>query len=454
MASRSGAASGGHLEERVDQSEEATSKIAQAQALVSSSPSNLSTALSILFAIEKKCRVGNDTPSLIRVVESSIQLCKDCSDDEALVSTLKALSTRRSQKSKAVSALVCKALPWVLKEDSYTPLEVTNESQKDIRERIVVVLRDITDGKLFLEAERARLTRALAILKEQDGNISAAADVLQEVHIETFGSLSKREKVEFLLEQMRLTLAKKDYVRAQIVSNKVNRKVLAEEGMESEKLRFFTLMLEFHQHEEDAFELAKDYHQIYSTITVQNDEQKWKIALTNTVVFLVLSAYTSEQQDMMNRINLDPKLDKILECKETLKLFLNKEIIAYPTPHQEKLESLESIKESPSSVWPKMFHTRIIQHNIRIAALYYDRIQGKRLAQILGLESDVLEEEISKMVSDGSVYAKIDRPNDIVRFKGKKSPEEILSDWGADIKELLNLVESTTHLIHKEISTQ
>lgn len=454
MATRSGAASGGNLEERVDLSGETDSKLAQAQVLINTSPGNLPTALSLLFALEKKCRVGNDTPSLIRVVEASLQLCKYCSDDEALISTLKTLSSRRSQKSKAVSALLSKALPWVLKDDSFTPLEVTNDSQKEIRERIVVVLRDITDGKLFLEAERARLTRALAILKEQDGNISEAADVLQEVHIETYGSLSKREKVEFLLEQIRLTLAKKDYVRAHIVSNKVNRKVLGEEGMEDEKVRFFTLMLEYHQHEEDAFELAKDYHQIYSTITVQNNEENWKLALTNTVVFLVLSAFTSEQQDMMNRINLDPKLDKVPECKETLKLFLKKEIIAYPTPHQSAIESLPSIKQSATSIWPKMFHTRVIQHNIRIAALYYDRIKGKRLAEILGLEHSVLEEEISKMVSDGSVYAKIDRPNDVIRFKGKKSPEEILSDWGADIKTLLNLVESTTHLIHKEISTQ
>jgi len=444
------------LEERVDHTEETDSKLAQAQELINSSPQQLPTALSLLFALEKKCRVGNDTPSLVRVVEASLQLCKECSDDEALISTLKTLSSRRSQKSKAVSALVSKAIPWVLQCDDFTPLEVTNDDQKEIRERIVVVLRDITDGKLFLEAERARLTRALAILKERDGKVAEAADVLQEVHIETYGSLSKREKVEFLLEQIRLTLEKKDYVRAHIVANKVNRKVLGEEGMEDEKVRFFTLMLEYHQHQEDAFELAKDYHQIYSTITVQNNEENWKLALTNTVVFLVLSAYTSEQQDMMNRINLDPKLKKIPECKETLKLFLKKEIIAYPTPHQSALESLPSVRRSSADdeAWPKVFRTRVVQHNVRIAALYYDRIEGRRLAEILGLEHAALEQEISKMVSDGSVYAKIDRPNDVIRFKARKSPEEILSDWGADIKHLLNLVESTTHLIHKEISTQ
>ena len=56
--------------------------------------------------------------------------------------------------------------------------------------------------------------------------MAAAADVLQDVHVETYGSLSKREKVEFILEQMRLTLGKKDYVRAAIVAGKINKKAI------------------------------------------------------------------------------------------------------------------------------------------------------------------------------------------------------------------------------------
>jgi len=53
-----------------------------------------------------------------------------------------------------------------------------------------------------VEAERARLTKQLADMLEGEGNIVEAADVIQEVHVETFGSLSKLEKVEFILEQV------------------------------------------------------------------------------------------------------------------------------------------------------------------------------------------------------------------------------------------------------------
>lgn len=165
----SGRASGGELEERIDLTPETTSKLEQANALVQTSASNLSSALALLASVEKRARVGNDTPNLVRVCEASLQLCKDCNDDESLVSTLKNLTTRRSQKTKAISACVNKAIPWVLDTSDgskgYVPLEVANDEQKAIRERLVIALRDITDGKLFLEAERARLTRALAIIK-------------------------------------------------------------------------------------------------------------------------------------------------------------------------------------------------------------------------------------------------------------------------------------------------
>lgn len=171
----SGKADGGQLEERIDLSSETESKITQAQALIQSSPTNLSSALSLLASIEKRARVGNDTPSLVKICEASLQLCKDCNDDESLIDTIKMLTTRRSQKSKAIGACVNKAIPWVLESGSgsdnedgmkgYVPLPVTSEEQKVIREKLVVTLRDVTDGKLFLEAERARLTRALAIIK-------------------------------------------------------------------------------------------------------------------------------------------------------------------------------------------------------------------------------------------------------------------------------------------------
>ena len=45
---------------------------------------------------------------------------------------------------------------------------------------------------------------------------------MQELAVETYGSMERQEKVEFILEQMRLCLATKDYIRSQIISKKIS----------------------------------------------------------------------------------------------------------------------------------------------------------------------------------------------------------------------------------------
>lgn len=143
-----------------------------------------------------------------------------------------------------------------------------------------------------------------------------------------------------------------------------------------------------------------------------------------------------------------------IHLRATLKLFLKKEIINYPTPHQAELESLPCfLQDDLQKHWHEIFHKRIIQHNIRIVSLYYKRIQGSRLAQLLQLDPVRLEQELASLVSEGTIYAKIDRPKDIVRFCPPQNPEAILTDWAGDIDKLLHLVETTTHLIHKENMT-
>jgi 26S proteasome regulatory subunit N5 len=159
---RSGAASGGQLEEKVDWTAETDQKIPQAESLAAAG--QLSEALALLANLEKKCRVGNDNASLVRICKSSLELCFAAKDVDALISSLETLSTRRSQKTAAVRALVQTALPWCVVEP-YEPLAVANDTEKKNRDRLVECLRVITDGKIFLEKERAQLTRALSKIK-------------------------------------------------------------------------------------------------------------------------------------------------------------------------------------------------------------------------------------------------------------------------------------------------
>lgn len=48
-----------------------------------------------------------------------------------------------------------------------------------------------------MEVERARLTHKLAMMKETEGDITEAATILQELQVETFGSMERKEKASY-----------------------------------------------------------------------------------------------------------------------------------------------------------------------------------------------------------------------------------------------------------------
>ena len=61
------------------------------------------------------------------------------------------------------------------------------------------------------------------------------------VQVETIGVMKIREKAEILLEQVRLCLAKKDFIRAEIISNKVNTKALEGNDMQVHSWSFVSM---------------------------------------------------------------------------------------------------------------------------------------------------------------------------------------------------------------------
>jgi hypothetical protein len=88
------------------------------------------------------------------------------------------LSKRRAQLKQAVGALVKEAMGYV-------------DVAPDLATKIALIetLGAVTSGKIFVEVEKARLTRQLAKIKEEQGKPEEAAEIMQEVAVETYGAL-------------------------------------------------------------------------------------------------------------------------------------------------------------------------------------------------------------------------------------------------------------------------
>ncbi|RVX21316.1 26S proteasome non-ATPase regulatory subunit 12-like A [Vitis vinifera] len=124
----------------------------------------------------------------------------------------------------AVTAMVQQAMQYI----DQTP---------DIESKIELIktLNNVSAGKIYVEIERARLIKKLAKIKEEQGHIAEAADLMQEIAVETFGAMAKTEKIAFILEQVRLCLDRQDYVRAQILSRKISPRVFDADSSKEKK---------------------------------------------------------------------------------------------------------------------------------------------------------------------------------------------------------------------------
>lgn len=405
----------------------------------------LNAAVEQLMALEKQCRLANDISTLRAVASAIMELIGEKQDWPMLKETLLVLAKRRGQRSGAIIAVVQKAMEFLPKLDEPTKVDM------------IVALRSVSDGKIFVEKERAQLTQMLSQIKEQRGDIEEAATIMQEVHVETYGAMTKLEKVEFILEQVRLTLAKKDYVRAYILSKKIKRSTLEESrDFDESKLKFYRLMIEYHTHEDDTLELARDWISILNTPTVLNEISQWQGALSHACVFVLLTKYSSEQQDVLRNLQLGSpeqikRLAEMPVYESLLKAFTTDEIVDYPLRQDADIKG-HQVFQTPEigSKWYDVLKTRTIEHNLRVIEKHYDLISMPHLAKMLTLSEAELEFHISDLVSCGIIYARMNRPAKQVSFKKPENPEAILTNWSSDINELLKLVETNYHLINKE----
>ena len=135
--------------------------------------------------------------------------------------------------------------------------------------------------------------------------------------VETYGSMERKEKVELILEQMRLCLATKDYIRTQIISKKISTRFFEDAKYSELKLKFYSYMIELGQHEGDYLDICKNFRQVYDTPCIQEvrlttstqlsyiltlqDATKKVEAMKNIVLYIILAKYDNEQSDLIHR---------------------------------------------------------------------------------------------------------------------------------------------------------
>ncbi|GLT41296.1 hypothetical protein SLA2020_153710 [Shorea laevis] len=272
---------------------------------------NLEAAIEQLLNVEKQMRLTGDVTSTTKAVINILQLCFEAKDWKALNEQIVNLSKKRGQLKQAVTSMVQQAMQYI---DQTPDLETRIE--------LIKTLNNVSAGKIYVEIERARLIKKLAKIREEQGLIAEAADLMQEVAVETFGAMAKTEKIAFILEQVRLCLVRKEYVRVQILSRKINPRVFdADPSKEKKKPKegdqvvekapadipsllelkrtYYELMVRYYSHSNDYLEICRCYKAIYEIPSVKENPAQWIPVLRKICWYLVLAPHDSMQSSLL-----------------------------------------------------------------------------------------------------------------------------------------------------------
>ncbi|MFH4982019.1 hypothetical protein AB6A40_008728 [Gnathostoma spinigerum] len=436
----------------VDYSSQVDEAIPKADALAKGG--NIAGALESLMSLEKASRLGSDMKSNARIVQHMVKLCFEGGDWNLLNETLIMLSKKRSLIKLAIARMVRDCCDMVDK----TPNE-------QVKSKLIETLRTITAGKIYVEIERARLTSRVVKKLESQGKLDEAANMLLELQVETYGSMEMKEKVEFLLEQMRLSVARKDFIRASIISKKISVRFFEDksEAVQELKLKYYDLMIKIGLNDSAYLDVCRYYRALFDTPRVQADIVKTKQTLKYVVLYVLLSAHTNEQWDLLHRIHATRQLELIPEYNALLELFINEEIISWKEVILAQYEGILrrgnaasratdvfDTTESGRKRWSDL-QTRVGEHNMRMIAKYYTQITFDRMAELLDYPPDEMESFLCNMIVTGAIPdAKIHRPSRIVNLRARKANIEQLDQWGSSVRRLTDILNKVSHLILKE----
>lgn len=418
-----------------------------------------STEIETLLINEREARLNNNYNESARILVEIVRIAFESKEYEKLNELITLLAKKRGQPKKALIDLVQRSMSYIDK--------LPTEEQRLV---LIQTIKDVCEKKIFLEVEYARCCLMLVKQNEDDDKINEAAKILQDVQVETYGSMDKREKFEFILYQMKIMLKKKDYVRTLIVSRKINKKNIEDAGIEDLKILFYAYLVFYNTHENKYFDNAVCYKAIYDTLR-NNPEVRQKSPATidfgfsldmrnlleNYVMFLVIDTHSPEQVKHLQELQTKyvDDLEQNPHLKGIVETILSRELVSVDT-HGYGLDNLELFSnrvENPT-IHKQHFKKQLIQHNIRVIAQYYDRIYLKRMAQLIGVSLDETETELCDSINNKLVLAKVDRVKGSVNFKQRKNENETLNEWRFDIHKILDLVDHTCNLINREYDVE
>ncbi|KAK7200129.1 proteasome regulatory non-ATP-ase subunit 5 [Novymonas esmeraldas] len=427
--------------------------------LLRSSNATLGDLVAELLALEKVARLGGDAASTKLLAVEILRIYRTQKDLDQMLETLDVLMKKRGQTKQTQSAMIAECA--IVLEDG----SLAKERQVEVLERLAYV----TENKIHVELEHARFTIKLATLHEAAGRKRSACDLLRTLHIETITNMPRLEKLEALNQQIRLCLELEDYDYIPLVSRKINHRGLSRDEAHEQKLQYFSLMRAYYAQKASFFNVGRCWYETYSTAKSTDDRLA---ALSNMVVHYLIAenATAKEIEDLAECTAFAPatKLHDRVAALSIISEKLKNDLEDVPQLYAllQRFNSIELIQERVSAevatlcqshpelasfpARQELLSSRCSEHDIMVIARFYSRIPLKRLAELVHLSPEHTEVFIMTMVTNKTLYAKMDRVDELVVFEARKNTTEVVSSWNDSVERSVALLDKASHLITKE----
>ena len=414
---------------------------------------------------EKVTRLENEFEKNRTLTKKILETLHNRNDFPNFLKLFEYLTQRRNQSRESIISMVKYCINDILPN---------LKDQKDSSDLLNTIIR-VTEGKIFVEYEYSQAIRKMTEIYLMDNNIEEAAKLIQDVQIEAFGSLESDYKIDYILFQMQVLIEKGDYIRTLIVSNKIKRNHLDDEGIELLKIRFFRLMILYHIHEKKYLEASKCYKILYDfvksinekLVEVEKDHKEIKPKIIdnyinvkkendlvnlfeNYVLYLSICPPELETKNMLNELLL--KYKKELDINKNILFIVEKRLSDDIIPINDNLFSkykdFEIFKKNEDLL--KLFRKYWIQHDLSLFEKFFGKIHIERISKMTNVPNDEIENELADMVVNNYIFARINRIEKIVNFRKKTDHHDVLDNFNYDMDNMLKKIEETCHLINKE----
>ncbi|CAD26628.1 hypothetical protein [Encephalitozoon cuniculi GB-M1] len=375
-----------------------------------------------LLERERKARVKNDYEMLLKIFEELMSLCKS---DEELGCLVRVLTIKRGQNRAAIKWMI-----WQLFE--------RKKGEEGFVEFFSQILKDVIEGRIFLEDERIYITEELKRRYELCGDVRSALDVVINVPVETFTMVKESVVVNYQLEQLRLCVSNLDWIRADITMKKIRKKYFEENDAAEEKIKFYELVVQLHLGQRKYFNASDVYH----SLSTLGENATGYVVLSS--FFCILTTCETEMENivckksgMLKMLSEDKNNDEVV--RSVVNRFLSRVVVDRSTA-DEILQAFSFAVDV--SVYLDDLLSAIDEHNFRIIERFYSSISVQEISMVMQSPAEDIIKKISFMVNNGFAQCKINQKTGIIEFEKRK--------WNDNVEDVMGKLIKCNHLIHKE----